>query len=222
MWRFQPTAAYDGHRAVGIFREKCDFMKSKFLGLVACMALFGVTQAAASTITYNVSDTAGSLSYTGTITTDGHTGILGSTDISDWSLTITGYTATYTLTPSNSSIVFDGTSGLAATLTTLSWDTSSTITSQSDFSFKLQNGFNRALVEYSQSANYSPSVLSLDAQDAIGGLTFAKDLASFDTFGTAPATTPLPSTWLMLLSGFVGLGFFAYRGTKKNAAALAA
>jgi len=27
------------------------------------------------------------------------------------------------------------------------------------------------------------------------------------------ATTPLPSTWLMLLSGFLGLGFFAYRGT---------
>ena len=36
------------------------------------------------------------------------------------------------------------------------------------------------------------------------------------------AATPLPSTWLMLLSGVVGLGFFAYRGTKKNAAALAA
>jgi len=34
--------------------------------------------------------------------------------------------------------------------------------------------------------------------------------------------TPLPSTWIMLLSGFVGLGFFAYRGTKKNTAALAA
>ena len=34
--------------------------------------------------------------------------------------------------------------------------------------------------------------------------------------------TPLPSTWLMLLSGFIGLGFFAYRGTKKAAAPLAA
>jgi hypothetical protein len=34
--------------------------------------------------------------------------------------------------------------------------------------------------------------------------------------------TPLPSTWVMLLSGFVGLGYFAYRGTKKNSAALAA
>ena len=33
------------------------------------------------------------------------------------------------------------------------------------------------------------------------------------------STTPLPSTWLMLLSGFLGLGFLAYRGTKKNAVA---
>jgi hypothetical protein len=34
--------------------------------------------------------------------------------------------------------------------------------------------------------------------------------------------TPLPSTWLMLLSGFVGLGYFAYRGTKKRTAVMAA
>jgi hypothetical protein len=34
--------------------------------------------------------------------------------------------------------------------------------------------------------------------------------------------TPLPSTWTMLIAGFAGLGFFAYRGTKKDAAALAA
>ncbi len=36
------------------------------------------------------------------------------------------------------------------------------------------------------------------------------------------AATPLPSTWTMLIAGFVGLGFFAYRGTKKNTAAIAA
>jgi len=34
--------------------------------------------------------------------------------------------------------------------------------------------------------------------------------------------TPLPSTWLMLLSGFLGLGFLAYRGTKKRSALAAA
>ncbi len=36
------------------------------------------------------------------------------------------------------------------------------------------------------------------------------------------SSTPLPSTWTMLLAGFVGLGLFAYRGSKKNAAGLAA
>jgi hypothetical protein len=34
--------------------------------------------------------------------------------------------------------------------------------------------------------------------------------------------TPLPSTWTMLIAGFAGLGFFAYRGSKKNGAAVAA
>jgi hypothetical protein len=34
--------------------------------------------------------------------------------------------------------------------------------------------------------------------------------------------TPLPATWTMLIAGFLGLGFIAYRGSKKNAAALAA
>ena len=50
-----------------------------------------------------------------------------------------------------------------------------------------------------------------------------------DTYFTADLTsvtltnvTPLPSTWLMLLSGFAGLGFFAYRRTKKNAPVIAA
>ncbi len=34
--------------------------------------------------------------------------------------------------------------------------------------------------------------------------------------------TPLPSTWTMLIAGFAGLGFFAFRGSKKGSAAIAA
>jgi hypothetical protein len=34
--------------------------------------------------------------------------------------------------------------------------------------------------------------------------------------------TPLPSTWTMLIVGFLGVGCFAYRGNKKNVAAMAA
>ena len=36
------------------------------------------------------------------------------------------------------------------------------------------------------------------------------------------SSTPLPSTWTMLIAGLVGLGFFAYRGSKNRSAAIAA
>ncbi|MGB6536408.1 MAG: hypothetical protein WBF58_10655 [Xanthobacteraceae bacterium] len=40
--------------------------------------------------------------------------------------------------------------------------------------------------------------------------------------GNVAFGTPLPSTWLMLLNGFIYLGFFVYRGTKIRAALPAA
>ena len=42
------------------------------------------------------------------------------------------------------------------------------------------------------------------------------------SFNSSVTPTPLPSTWTMLIAGFVGLGFFACRGSKKNAASLPA
>jgi len=36
-----------------------------------------------------------------------------------------------------------------------------------------------------------------------------------------PGAVPLPPTWTMLIAGFLGLGSFAYRGSKKKAAAIA-
>jgi hypothetical protein len=41
-------------------------------------------------------------------------------------------------------------------------------------------------------------------------------------YGTWVTTTPLPTTWTMMLIGFVGFGFLAYRGTKKCTALAAA
>jgi hypothetical protein len=40
-------------------------------------------------------------------------------------------------------------------------------------------------------------------------------------FTVGVAQTPLPSTWTMLFVGFAGLGFFAYRGSKRNASVFA-
>lgn len=43
-----------------------------------------------------------------------------------------------------------------------------------------------------------------------------------DASGIGVSPTPLPSTWTMLIAGLVGIGFFAHRGSRKNATALAA
>jgi hypothetical protein len=39
------------------------------------------------------------------------------------------------------------------------------------------------------------------------------------TTSNGAVVTPLPPAWTMLIAGFVGLGFFAYRGGKKESAA---
>jgi hypothetical protein len=53
--------------------------------------------------------------------------------------------------------------------------------------------------------------------------TSSPEFTMMESIGYDPVTaTPLPSTWTMLIAGFVGLGFFAYRGSKKNAAVLSA
>jgi len=40
--------------------------------------------------------------------------------------------------------------------------------------------------------------------------------------GTAVSATPLPSTWTMIIAGFVGLGLLVHRRSKKNISAIAA
>ncbi len=58
------------------------------------------------------------------------------------------------------------------------------------------------VVNFAQSGG-NPSGLDVDFLNQIGGIS----------------TTPLPSTWTMLLAGFLGLGFVAYRGSKNRAVA---
>jgi hypothetical protein len=41
-------------------------------------------------------------------------------------------------------------------------------------------------------------------------------LDNVDVVQTGISATPLPTTWLMMLGGLLGFGFFAYRGSNKN------
>jgi hypothetical protein len=53
--------------------------------------------------------------------------------------------------------------------------------------------------------------------------TSSPEFTMMESIGYDPVTaTPLPSTWTMLIAGFVGLGLMASRGTKKNSVSFGA
>jgi hypothetical protein len=51
---------------------------------------------------------------------------------------------------------------------------------------------------------------------------YSYDISILVTPATESVAAPLPSTWTMMLIGFAGLGFFAYRGSKNGSAVAAA
>ena len=90
--------------------------------LVACLA----PVAARADITYNISFTVGAGSVNGTIQTDGKTGALAATDITDWNLLLTEGATSFDLTKLNSNVETLNNSSpnldFTATATTLSYD----------------------------------------------------------------------------------------------------
>jgi hypothetical protein len=74
--------------------------------------------------------------------------------------------------------------------------------------------FDITITQYNRVSAFSPTPYVGPGGDAVG--EFILDVST-----NSPAATPLPSTWLMLLSGFVGLGCFAYPRRKNSPVALA-
>jgi hypothetical protein len=68
---------------------------------------------------------------------------------------------------------------------------------------------------YNRVSAFSPTPYVGGGGDAVG--EFILDVST-----NPPAPTPLPSAWIMLITGFVGLGFFAHRGAKKSSVPMAA
>jgi hypothetical protein len=107
-------------------------VKGRLLGLMACMALTGVSQARATT--YDLIGTSG-ISVSGTITTDGDTGMLAASDITDWHINQTFDTVHFQsfIDPTNSTVSLTG-NALTATSSQLLFDFSDTAPSNLYFS----------------------------------------------------------------------------------------
>jgi hypothetical protein len=185
------------------------------IGLVAsgalAAALLSAGSSGATSITYDVDQTIGLGSVTGTIQTDGNTGPLGAGDITGWNLELNGVAASYGLTNSDSSVYVVG-SDLTATTTHLYFDFSG-----SDNGYLLFQ-----VVEFSGNNYYCNATSSAVC---LQGKSVAPQSFSDPSFQNAPAlgvqviasAVPEPAAWATMLLGMAAIGG-ALRGRRLRVA----
>ena len=213
-WRCRGTfvAGAAGNRGWGFH------MKAKLFGLVACVALFGVSQARSATITYNVDIVSGSSSITGSITTDATIGKLSVTNVKDWNLKVIDSLATFSLTgplSGNNSIVGGiFLESVVASATDLDFLFGNT--REDDFEFATRT--NPSALDFLDAGIESPSGLINIVNNGLGEVQFDP---TTDVIGTV-ATTLLPAALPLFATGLGAMGLFGWRRKRKNTATIAA
>jgi hypothetical protein len=206
-------------------------VKGRFFGLIASMALSGVSQAGATV--YDLVGTSG-ISVSGTITTDGDTGVLAASDITDWDINQTFDTVHFQsfIDPTNSTVTLTG-PGLTATSTQLLFNFSDTTSSKLDFSsnnfFGGSGGLSlqfcdavTACINQNLASTFSEIVVVVIAPGLGSTSNGVPESGVTEIAAAVAATVPEPSAWAMTLIGFAGVGFVGYRRAKSGRAMLAA
>jgi hypothetical protein len=183
---------------------------NRFILAVSLVGVIGVSPAVASTV-YDLNFVEGSFSLQGTITTDGAQGELQVSDVVDWHFTMSGFSPPLTflgpLSGSNSTLtgtdltLSASSSGLFFTLPTVSF------TSEAIFRVGNSGLFDIADFYGNQGGEV---VFSNLTSDGVFTTTAGEQFASV-------AAVPEPSTWAMMILGFAGIGFMAYRRKSKPA-----
>jgi hypothetical protein len=192
------------------------------LGLAFISTLLGVSVCQASSITYDVNQAVGTGSAIGTITTDGHSGVLGVSDITAWNLELSvpvAFPGPYSFDLTN---LISGNYSFGSDLTATPTDLYFNFSGPSGM-FLLQVVYSSGQFYYCDQSSGGACLNGASvAPLAYGGPGFQNAAESGNQI-IGVAATPLPSTWTMLIAGFVGLfGFVAFGGKKRNAAATAA
>jgi hypothetical protein len=206
-------------------------MKTKLLGLIACMALIGPAEA--SEITYNMNINDDGVVVIGTITTDGTIGALSDADIISYALT-TQWTGPSPPATAQTSVACSSSCSTNVNITSsLPGATPELIASATQITFDFPgNQYDYLTIGNISSGNY---IFLGDAQGyggefategVVGIYIAAYPYINFDTDDliatAAVATTPLPGALPLFATGIGAMGMLGWRRKRKNAAAIAA
>jgi hypothetical protein len=186
--------------------------KSMLAIALAIPAILSPAVLMASDITYSVSQTVGAGSVTGSITTDGNAGLLGSADIVNWNLVVNdGTNPSFDLLSSNSQEEVYG-SDVTATATQLLFNYSG-----GDGGFLLFENLTIgdsgpfACFDTALDCSDTPAGISLAAESGEGDETYTP-LSGNDVIGVSGlASTPEPGSLFLLGTGLVGLAGAGWR-----------
>jgi len=188
-------------------------MKSLVAAFAVSGLLFFAPASRASLLTYDLVPFNGNTSVSGTITTDGTLGVLTGSNIVNWTLNFTNVLGqSFTLIPANGQLDFSG-SALTATSSSLvfNYDEPSGL---SALFFSYPTPF-PVVVDGWEATNFSLDPLHYarlaDTSDVNNSITNNLVIESGSETIATIAAIPEPSTWAMMILGFLGVCFMAYR-----------
>jgi hypothetical protein len=179
--------------------------------------LLAASTCATANITYTVNETILNGSVTGTITTDGMTGLLTGADIVAWNLLLKGGAASTTLTDMNSVVLDYGTNGFFGV-------PSNDVTATATDLFFNYSGADAGYLAFQTPPAYGGQMYWCNAThnqgfdcavgESVVPVLFSDPSSQYDTSRTGnqiigvagTSAVPEPMAWMMMLVGFAGVG----------------
>ena len=191
-------------------------MLTKSMRLAAGLLWFSSFLAPASATVYNMDLESGSSSAIGTVTTNSTTGTLHGSNILGWDIVITDGSGSHELIGPGQSVSVAGTS-LTATNTGLFFDFSADESGGANPQWLyFQTGGTGEFVCFNANqgacSGGDPSSVSLNTKpNNFNNTSSISENGNVEIAQAAVAAVPEPSTWAMMILGFLGIGFLARR-----------